>query len=176
MAMLKDLLVQGISRFVGKIYSSGGFYGNLTGNVTGNVSGSANSVPASFLLSKIYPVGSIYISIANNSPASFLGGTWELVSSGKVLQGADSTHAAGTTINAGLPNISGNIWWNNTWKGGGSDGAFSRTTTKMGGYSGNGTDEYSKYTLDASKSSSIYGNSTTVQPPAYCVYMWKRTA
>ena len=30
--------------------------------------------------------------------------------------------------------------------------------------------------IDASRSSSIYGNSTTVQPPAYVVNIWRRTA
>mgnify|MGYP006956018656 FL=1 len=30
--------------------------------------------------------------------------------------------------------------------------------------------------FDASRSSSIYGNSTTVQPPAIRIYCWKRIA
>lgn len=30
--------------------------------------------------------------------------------------------------------------------------------------------------FDASYSNSIYGNSTTVQPPAYYVYMWRRAS
>lgn len=30
--------------------------------------------------------------------------------------------------------------------------------------------------FDASKSNDIYGNSTTVQPPAIAVVFWKRTA
>ena len=43
MANLKDLIVNGAARVIGKVYSSGGFVGNLTGNVTGNVSGSSGS-------------------------------------------------------------------------------------------------------------------------------------
>lgn len=39
----KDLIVNGIARIVGKIYSAGGFVGNLTGDVTGNCSGSSSS-------------------------------------------------------------------------------------------------------------------------------------
>lgn len=31
-------------------------------------------------------------------------------------------------------------------------------------------------TFDASRSSSIYGKSTTVQPPAYALIAWRRTA
>lgn len=33
----------------------------------------------SAILNKIYPIGSIYMSIENASPASFLGGTWEQI-------------------------------------------------------------------------------------------------
>lgn len=145
--------------------------------------GDGNTISSTYLkksdlINLIYPVGSVYLSVNNVSPQTFLGGTWTQVSSGRVLQGADSSHAGGTTINAGLPNITGSIWWNNTWKGGGADGVFSRSTTSMGGYSGSGTDEYSKYTLDASRggADAIYGKSTTVQPPAFVVYIWKRTA
>ena len=37
--ILKDLIVNGIARIVGKVYASGGFVGNLEGNVTGNLEG-----------------------------------------------------------------------------------------------------------------------------------------
>ena len=40
--ILKDLIVNGIARIVGKVYASGGFVGNLEGNVTGNVNGNVN--------------------------------------------------------------------------------------------------------------------------------------
>lgn len=33
-----------------------------------------------------------------------------------------------------------------------------------------------KVSFDASRSSSIYGKSTTVQPPAYALIAWRRTA
>ena len=39
--ILKDLIVNGIARIVGKVYASGGFVGNLEGNVNGNVTGNA---------------------------------------------------------------------------------------------------------------------------------------
>ena len=45
----------------------------------------------------------------------------------------------------------------------------------VGGYNG-GANTFGKVTLDASVSSAIYGNSTTVQPPAYVVNVWRRTA
>lgn len=49
------------------------------------------------LLGMIYPVGSIYMSLNNVSPQTFLGGTWEALDDGKVLLGANSTYTAGST-------------------------------------------------------------------------------
>ena len=128
-----------------------------------------------------YPVGSIYQSTNSTSPAALFGGTWEQIASERVLMGASSSHKAGTTVNAGLPNITG------TANGGvlsmvtpSSDGAFGGkyydTSTRHGG--GERGDWFSTYnrTFDASKSNPIYGASNTVQPAAYYVYIWHRVA
>ena len=128
-----------------------------------------------------YPVGSVYQSTDPTSPAALFGGTWEQIASERVLMGASSSHAAGTTAEAGLPNITG------TANGGvlsmstpSSDGAFGgkyyNTTTRHGG--GDKGDWFSTYdrTFDASKSNAIYGASNTVQPAAYYVYIWHRVA
>lgn len=48
------------------------------------------------LLDSIYPVGSIYMSTKDSSPANFLGGTWERIE-GKFLLGAGSGFGAGST-------------------------------------------------------------------------------
>ena len=48
------------------------------------------------LINIIYPVGSIYMSVNNVSPATFLGGTWEQIQD-TFLWCAGSKHAAGTT-------------------------------------------------------------------------------
>lgn len=136
------------------------------------------------MLGALYPVGSIYIGTQGTCPLETLGiGTWALVSAGKVLQGADSSHAAGTTIAAGLPNITGSfkdLISHDTSSMGNADGAFAvhaKTGDAIhqmsGGASGSNKDGIS---FNASRSSSIYGNSTTVQPPAYVVNIWRRTA
>ena len=128
-----------------------------------------------------FPVGSIYQSTARTSPAALFGGTWQEIAQNRVLMGAGSGHAAGTTVEAGLPNITG------TANGGvlsmstpSSDGAFGgkyyNTTTRHGG--GDKGDWFSTYdrTFDASKSNAIYGRSSTVQPAAYYVHIWRRVA
>ena len=48
------------------------------------------------LLNKIYPVGSIYMSVNSASPQTFLGGTWERIQD-TFLLAAGSTYSAGTT-------------------------------------------------------------------------------
>lgn len=49
------------------------------------------------LLNKVYPVGSIYMSAVNVSPAAFLGGTWQAIEQGRMLMAAGSSWQAGTT-------------------------------------------------------------------------------
>lgn len=43
------------------------------------------------LVDLIYPVGSIYISVNNVSPQTFLGGTWEAFATGRTLVGVDTS-------------------------------------------------------------------------------------
>lgn len=48
------------------------------------------------MLNKVYPVGAIYMSMNNTSPATLFGGTWEEIQ-GKFLLGRNTAHAAGST-------------------------------------------------------------------------------
>ena len=123
-----------------------------------------------------YPVGSIFQTVSSTSPAALFGGTWEQIASERVLMGAGSGHAAGTTVEAGLPNITGSFVAdvkNGKHKVSGAFTAGSAIAT-TGEYS-NFSDVY-KFSLDASKSNAIYGRSATVQPAAYYVHYWQRKA
>ena len=123
-----------------------------------------------------YPVGSIYQSTDPTSPAALFGGTWEQIASERVLMGASSSHAAGTTAEAGLPNITGSFVADVKKGKREVSGAFTTGSAiaTTGEYS-NSSDVY-KFSLDASKSNAIYGRSSTVQPAAYYVHIWKRVA
>ena len=123
------------------------------------------------------PVGSIYQSTDPTSPAALFGGSWEEIASERVLMGASSTHAAGTTVKAGLPNITGTL----------SDvmGSFYAYPSGSGAFSVKGigrslengsSGNYGNISFDASKSNAIYGRSSTVQPAAYYVHIWHRVA
>lgn len=124
-----------------------------------------------------HPVGSIYQSTDPTSPAALFGGSWEVIASERVLMGASSTHAAGTTVKAGLPNITGML----------SDvmGSFYAYPSGSGAFSVEGigrslengsSGNYGNISFDASKSNAIYGRSSTVQPAAYYVHIWHRVA
>ena len=128
-----------------------------------------------------HPVGSIYQSTDPTSPAVLFGGTWQEIAQNRVLMGASYAHAAGTTVEAGLPNITGRAGPDEqagfysvnrpnaygAFYGGGEsyDWAASGTSTP-------GKD----LCFDASRSNPIYGRSATVQPAAYYVHIWRRVA
>ena len=122
-------------------------------------------------LQTVYPIGSLYIGVNDNCPIANLFGTWEKVAEGLCLQGATGSQVAGETVEAGLPNITGQIA---TGKKHLATGAFYYANLTLAGDDGSGADEVVNF--DASRSNSIYGNSDTVQPPAYLVNIWKRTA
>lgn len=141
----------------------------------------------------IYPVGSVYISTTTANPKNLFGGTWEQIATGRTLWGASSDNELNTTVNSGLPNITGTYdpRWSDSSGGGimmaaqnsgamytsrpSSHGYWWAAATSSGG-AGSNTQYHTRLNFSAQRSNSIYGNSTIVQPPAYKVYMWRRTA
>lgn len=119
-----------------------------------------------------------WISVDSTSPAALFGGTWQEIAQNRVLMGASSAHAAGSTVEAGLPNITGTFMSNSLTDGGiEATGAFyvaslSKSKTALS-YS---TFETNGLGFNASLYNSIYGRSTTVQPAAYYVHIWRRVA
>lgn len=130
-----------------------------------------------------HPVGSLYISEKPTSPAELYGGTWERIEN-CTIWGASSLHPAGTTVEAGLPNIKGRFGFESYAGDGGwlkvadATGAFYGSEAGAGATAQAGINSVGSMSvnMDASKSSQIYGASNTVQPPAYCTYIWRRVA
>lgn len=135
----------------------------------------------------IYPVGSLYFSTSLDTVAkvqSAFGGTWEKLPDGYAIWTASS--GAGNTIAPGLPNITGTFEIKGAANGksnlditANGSGSFSKME-QVNNYPFTGTRDryagFNGYNFDASRSSSIYGASSTVQPPAYKVYAFRRTA
>lgn len=130
------------------------------------------------IINRIYKVGSLYLDTENSAtcPIADLipNSTWELVATNRTLWGGNGTNA-NTTIEAGLPNITGNVAATNWSDSECNTGAF-QTNNDLKGRIANYDSRHATASFDASRSNSIYGNSDTVQPPAYVVNIWRRTA
>ena len=123
-----------------------------------------------------YPVGSIFQTVSTTSPAALFGGTWQEIAQNRVLMGASYAHAAGTTAEAGLPNITGSFVANVRVGKHTVSGAITASNRLTTTGADNSDAEVYKFSLDASKSNAIYGRSATVQPAAYYVHIWRRVA
>ena len=128
---------------------------------------------STLILEAVYPVGSIYMSVNNTSPATLFGGTWEAIQ-GKFLLGANSsTYKAGSTggeaahtlTEREMPSHKHSIWFPN-------DGGEQSAEI---GYPDTGSKN--TYYAEASKTSGTGGGAAhNNMPPYLAVYIWKRTA
>ena len=128
------------------------------------------------------PVGSYFITETEDDPNVLFGGGWQKLTGRYVLQCSDANHKAGTTVEAGLPNITGQATFIS------SDGVDNAQYPDRGAfYWANYAHNVRMQTVsggtgkrdimfDASRSNSIYGRSDTVQPPARIVNVWKRVS
>lgn len=124
----------------------------------------------------VHPIGSIFLSTSDVEPAGLYGGTWEKIAEERALMGASATHPVNTTVEAGLPNITGKVTSQYGIFNADSEGAFYFVDGANYKYptSGQGGALIHDLRFSASRSNSIYGASDTVQPPAYYLYIWKR--
>ncbi len=134
---------------------------------TGDALKSQNSKIDS-IWSKIYPVGSIYISTSPTNPSTLFGGSWSQIT-GRFLLAAGSGYSAGSTGGEAthvltqneMPNHAHSWWMYNFTQVGGTGGGAGvlagGTTSQTTGSSGGGA---------------AHNN----MPPYYVVYMWHRTA
>ena len=169
----------------------------------GAVARDRRATDSSSMIKTIYPVGSVIINMDGvNQPFPGSGTTWELIGQGKTLWGynpdeAPTPTAVGETKDAGLPDIQGKVGQtadpsdgevltgiDSDAPGNNLDGTdhtksalhLTDRTTSYGGLGSNAGSGYKTLSFEASRHNSIYGNSTTVQPPAIVVAFWKRTA
>jgi hypothetical protein len=138
------------------------------------------------LIDTFYPIGTVYVSAdKSKTKADFpfmQYGTWKEVPANLCLQTGNASEA-GTQRSAGLPNITGHAEFGYTNSSTSmpiifTEGALSSTNSgrKGGFFSGDGGNQNTQLSFNASESNSIYGSSNTVQPPSYLVRAWVRTA
>lgn len=121
-----------------------------------SITGKPSAFPpsSSDLLNKIYPVGSIYMSINNVSPQAFIGGIWEQIKN-RWLVGAGDEYAVGTY-------------------GGNAVHSHTQRMIFTANYAGNNGLMYTAG--GTTPTDVIYTGETRSVPPYYAVYMWKRIA
>ena len=131
------------------------------------------------VLLKVYPVGSIYISVNNTNPGTLFGGTWEQIKDTFLLS-AGNTYEAGSTGGEATVALQVNnlpshnhteklpSTWNFKFASGGTNGYVSDCTT--GAYAG--TVYNSSHTTGSTGNGQAHNN----MPPYLVVYIWKRTA
>lgn len=123
------------------------------------------------LMSKVYPVGAVYISVNDTDPATLFGGTWQRLqdtflyaTSGTADTGYQATagEATHTLTTNEIPAHTHNI------------GSLSRYTAsgKAGAAVGDGNGNTLNYHTSSTGSGAAHNN----MPPYMKVYMWKRTA
>lgn len=129
------------------------------------------------IFNAIYPVGSIYIGTQATCPMAIAipNSTWELLEAGRALWTGNGSNG-NTTIAAGLPNITGHQGAGGEFSKQSPSGAIYFTASGRGIVGDHSGKDAYNINFDASRSNSIYGNSGTVQPPAYVVNVWRRTA
>lgn len=144
------------------------------------------------LLQMIYPVGSIYMSTNNVSPATFIGGTWTLIQ-GKFLLAAGDGYTAGDTGGEASHTLTAAESGQKAITTG-TDGGHTHALSlkyRAGGvltgtaayFHGDGTNVYTGFSTvsnTGAHSHSISGSDATNahnnMPPYLVVYVWTRTA
>ena len=140
------------------------------------------------LLSRIYPVGAVYITYNNNNPGKFLGGTWVRFGEGRTLIGEGTGNDGSTSMSFTTAGDTGGKytsthyhvtsfgWDMNAFYAGKPDGAkngdYNRTSVIPNGYIINaGSSQTSQSRLNWTDDRTI----SNVQP-YITVFFWRRTA
>lgn len=130
------------------------------------------------LIYKIYPIGSIYMSVNNVSPASFLGGAWQAINSGYMLK----------SVSANAGNYSGSNTSGSTAISieqmpqhghtravfGAVNTSFTNNTTGLWTYGGTGVATVYGSSQLSDNAGGNQGHTHSIDTPAFGVYMWVR--
>ncbi|BDF57924.1 hypothetical protein CE91St36_07410 [Christensenellaceae bacterium] len=175
-----DITIYSDSAFTGKAYidrvymASAGRVLSVNGQ-TPDMDGDVN-IDAD-IFDKVYPVGSIYMSVNNVNPAALFGGTWEAWGAGRMPVGVDAAQSEFDTVEktggAKTVTLTGNQIPSVGLQVQGSQYHYGGTT----GGAGINAGTYGANVSDGPKVTTLGGGQAhnNLQPYITC-YMWKRTA
>lgn len=129
----KDLIVNGIARIVGKIYSTGGFVGNLTGNCSGSSSsctGTAENAKKvnNLTVQTAVPANAVFTDTKAASSLTCTSGTYGGSSATTSVQGALNNLTSGLNGKVSKPTVSNIVFY------GGQSGTLRLYPTGFTGY------------------------------------------
>ena len=141
------------------------------------------------IIDMIYPVGSVYISVSNVSPATLFGGSWEQLKD-RFLLGAGDTYTAGATGGEATHALTQNEMPSHTHTGktrrigkvatasGLNEASNVSKINVQGAEQGTGSPgwQWASYQWTDTPNSTGGGAAHNNMPPYLVVYMWKRTA
>lgn len=172
---LQTTAASNLGRTPGKIAvldDSGWVYYRTPEEIKSDIGASGSGADISTVLSKVYPVGSIYMSVNSTNPQNLFGGTWVQIKD-RFLLAAGTTYKAGATGGEATHTLTENeipehrhsIWFPNA--GGEQSAAI--------GYPEAGSKN--TWYAEASKTGGAGGGAAhNNMPPYLTVYVWKRTA
>lgn len=151
-----------------------------TSSTNGGIAATPAAVKKAIAEAKLaaWPVGSIYITVSNTSPAALFGGTWERISE-RFLLGASISYPAGGTggefthklTQSELPNYSLSVTnGSNVIRSKTGNSADAYVQTQSGGW---GIPNWESKTVTVASGGS--GEAHNNMPPYLAVNMWKRT-
>lgn len=151
-----------------------------TSSTNGGIAATPAAVKKAIAEAKLaaWPVGSIYITVSNTSPATLFGGTWERISE-RFLLGASGSYPAGgtggefahTLTQSELPNYSLSVTnGSNVIRSKTGNSADAYVQTQSGGW---GIPNWESKTVTVASGGS--GKAHNNMPPYLAVNMWKRT-
>lgn len=151
-----------------------------TSSTNGGIAATPAAVKKAIAEAKLaaWPVGSIYITVSNTSPAALFGGTWERISerfllgaSGSFPAGATGGEFAHTLTQSELPNYSLSVTnGSNVIRSKTGNSADAYVQTQSGGW---GIPNWESKTVTVASGGS--GEAHNNMPPYLAVNMWKRT-
>ena len=167
----------GVPRYAGHLYNW-----DADQNVTfpATVNASNLRIGGTDVLLKVYPVGSIYISVNNTNPGTLFGGTWEQIKD-TFLLACGSTYEAGSTGGEATVSLQVNNLPPHDHTERLPESFRISANAGSGGYVSDATNPKTPYaggTYSSSVKTGITGGGQAHNnmPPYLAVYVWKRTA
>lgn len=129
-------------------------------------------IDSSNILDKVYPVGSVYISVVNKNPGTFIGGTWVTFGQGRTLVGVNTSDSDFNTVGK----TGGSKYLQKHTHSANTSWPYAQINTgSTYGHTTGGSWIFGSVGSGVSVSNTGSGDSENLQP-YITVYFWKRTA